>query len=104
MVDLYPTLPQGRGVGVTSFALSFVREIAIGLLREPEMCSLQLGEDPEDQNLHMHENVKWLQQQHSSGCHGIAAHSWNLLVQGLWQCFSCTTGERAYAGDHGSLQ
>lgn len=79
-----PPLPQGRGVGVTSFVSSFVREISIGLLGEPEMCSLQLGEDLEDQGLHIHENVKvGLWQQLRSGCCGIGVYSWNLLGQDM---------------------
>lgn len=59
MLWIRTPLTPGKGLGSTFFASSFVREVSIGLLGEPEMYCLQLGEDAEDQDLHVGENIQW---------------------------------------------
>lgn len=43
-----PPVTQGMGICITSLASGFMKEISVSLLGDPEMCSLQLGEDLED--------------------------------------------------------
>ena len=73
-MHLYPPLPQGCGVHIISFVSSFVKEISVGLLGKPEVRPLQLGEDLENQGLHMHEDGSM-----AYGCHRVGVYSWNLL-------------------------